>query len=121
MLLSLLSLPTEVSKVIATARTQFDLRELGESHENITALQLDVHEEDAILALKQKVEQITGGGLDYLVNNAGAHYASPNKVADIRKGKRVCFNPATISVQEGIASTLHHLLQQRTRRSQAAE
>ena len=111
MLLSLLSLPTEVSKVIATARTQFDLRELGESHENITA----------ILTLKKEVEQITGGGLDYLVNNAGAHYASPNKVADIRKGKRVCFNPTTISVQEGIASTLHHLLQQRTRRSQAAE
>jgi len=76
-------------KVIATARTQSDLQKLGESHKNITALRLDVHEEDVILALKKEVEQITGGGLDYLVNNAGAHYASPAMDIDISKVRQI--------------------------------
>lgn len=76
-------------KVIATARTQSDLQKLGESHRNVTALRLDVHEEDAILALKKEVEQITGGGLEYLVNNAGAHYASPAMDIDIGKVRQI--------------------------------
>jgi 1-acylglycerone phosphate reductase len=76
-------------KVIATARTELDLQKLRDSHRNITALRLDLHEENAIPALKKQVEQITGGGLDYLVNNAGAHYASPAMDIDIRKVKQI--------------------------------
>jgi NAD(P)-dependent dehydrogenase (short-subunit alcohol dehydrogenase family) len=76
-------------KVIATARTKLDLQKLRESHRNITALRLDVHEKNAILALKNEVGQITGGGLDYLVNNAGAHYASPAMDIDISKVRQI--------------------------------
>jgi NADP-dependent 3-hydroxy acid dehydrogenase YdfG len=76
-------------KVIATARTQSDLQNLRESHRNITSLRLDVQEDGAILALKEKVELITGGGLDYLVNNAGAHYASPATDIDITKVRQI--------------------------------
>lgn len=76
-------------KVIATARTQSDLQKLRESHRNITALRLDVHEKNAILDLKNEVGQITGGGLDYLVNNAGAHYASPAMDIDISKVRQI--------------------------------
>jgi 1-acylglycerone phosphate reductase len=76
-------------KVIATARTEVDLQKLRDSHRNITALRLDLHEENAIPALKKHVEQITGGGLDYLVNNAGAHYASPAMDIDISKVRKI--------------------------------
>lgn len=76
-------------KVIATARTELDLQKLRDSHRNITALQLNLHEENAIPALKKQVEQITGGGLDYLVNNASAHYASPAMDIDISKVRQI--------------------------------
>lgn len=56
-------------QVIATARTAeaiHDLADLG-----IVTLGLDVTSEKGIVACKEEVVERTGGGLDYLVNNAG--------------------------------------------------
>ncbi|KAL6718610.1 NADPH-dependent 1-acyl dihydroxyacetone phosphate reductase [Lecanora helva] len=62
-------------RVVATARkteTIQDLRDLG-----IETLSLEVDQEQSVHDCKEQVTKMTGGGLDYLVNNAGRNYAIP--------------------------------------------
>lgn len=54
--------------VIATARNPKALAELEAM--GLTAVRLDVDDEDSINEAKARVEEITGGKLDILVNNA---------------------------------------------------
>jgi 1-acylglycerone phosphate reductase len=56
-------------KVLATARKAETISEL--SALGITALSLDVDKPESIAGLKKEVEDITGGRLDMLINNAG--------------------------------------------------
>lgn len=56
-------------RVFATARTRdsvADLNDLG-----IETLSLEVDKPDSVTRCRENVEERTGGGLDFLVNNAG--------------------------------------------------
>ncbi|KAL8753176.1 MAG: hypothetical protein Q9184_005496 [Pyrenodesmia sp. 2 TL-2023] len=67
-------------QVFATARkaeTIQDLADLG-----VVTLSLEVTSEQSIDACKNEVAERTGGGLDYLVNNAGRNYTVPAIEAD---------------------------------------
>ncbi|KAF1818614.1 NAD(P)-binding protein [Dissoconium aciculare CBS 342.82] len=64
-------------QVIATARNTASLKQLELDHSNIKALALDVCDGDSIDRLYDEVSVLANGGLAYLVNNAGAHYAAP--------------------------------------------
>lgn len=72
--------------VIATGPT---LKQLEYLNPNRTAelekLELDVTSPDSIAAAVKATEQITGGKLDFLVNNAGYGYMMPLMDADIDK------------------------------------
>lgn len=61
--------------VIATARDKSKLESLGSR--GIATLELDVTSPDSVANVKNEVSQITGGKLDYLVNNAGRNYTVP--------------------------------------------
>lgn len=61
--------------VLATARRTESLNELTSKHSNIRALALELSDPESITRLKDVVVKETGGHLDYLVNNAGTHYA----------------------------------------------
>jgi len=76
-------------KVIATARKETDLRKLNDMHQNITALPVDMLDTNSIAALRTEVDRITGGRLDFLVNNAGIHYASMAIDIDVAKVREV--------------------------------
>ncbi|PWY96534.1 1-acyl dihydroxyacetone phosphate reductase [Aspergillus sclerotioniger CBS 115572] len=62
--------------VLATARRAESLKDLTSSHDNIEAFELDLSIPESIPKLKDAVSERTGGRLDFLVNNAGTHYAS---------------------------------------------
>jgi 1-acylglycerone phosphate reductase len=72
--------------VFATARSLEKLRELREL-ENVTAISLDVTRPESIAAAKEQVTKVTGGKLDYLVNNSGAQYVAPILDFDIQLGR----------------------------------
>jgi 1-acylglycerone phosphate reductase len=55
--------------VLATARRTDSIQELKSL--GITPLAVDVDSPESIAALKKEVEEITGGKLDMLINNAG--------------------------------------------------
>jgi 1-acylglycerone phosphate reductase len=59
--------------VIATARRAEVLKEMEDM--GMTTIALDVTDADSIAACKEKVSDLTGGKLDYLVNNA---YIAPS-------------------------------------------
>lgn len=61
--------------VLATARRTETLSELTSKHFNIKALALELSDPESITRLKDAVVRETGGHLDYLINNAGTHYA----------------------------------------------
>ncbi|KAI2996351.1 hypothetical protein CBS147346_9361 [Aspergillus niger] len=61
--------------VLATARRTQSLDELTSKYSNIKALALDLNDPESITKLKDSVLDYTDGHLDYLVNNAGTHYA----------------------------------------------
>lgn len=63
-------------RTIATARDAASLEKLSQLNENIIPASLDVRDPESMTKLKSKVAELTGGHLDYLVNNAGIHYAS---------------------------------------------
>ncbi|GIZ44736.1 hypothetical protein CKM354_000792700 [Cercospora kikuchii] len=75
--------------VIATGRNAESIEELRTRHKNITPLFVDVQKPESISALKDEVKKLTNGRLDFLVNNAGVHYAStaldlkPEKVREV--------------------------------------
>ncbi|OKL56082.1 hypothetical protein UA08_08763 [Talaromyces atroroseus] len=62
--------------VLATARRVESLSELTREYDNIEAFALDLDNLESIEKLYDAVSKRTGGRLDYLVNNAGTHYAS---------------------------------------------
>ncbi|KAH7310678.1 hypothetical protein B0I35DRAFT_481976 [Stachybotrys elegans] len=62
--------------VLATARKAEALAELAAAHDNIEPLSLEADSEESRLRLRDAVVARTGGRLDYLVNNAGTHYAA---------------------------------------------
>ncbi|KAL9026227.1 MAG: hypothetical protein Q9196_005069 [Gyalolechia fulgens] len=62
-------------RVLATARTAEAIKDLADL--GIITLSLDVTSEEGINVCKAEVLERTGGGLDYLVNNAGRNYTVP--------------------------------------------
>ena len=56
-------------RVFATARLKNSIKEL--SYLGIETLSLEVNETDSVERCKEEISALTGGGLDYLVNNAG--------------------------------------------------
>ncbi|KAK2758223.1 hypothetical protein FQN54_004067 [Arachnomyces sp. PD_36] len=62
--------------VLATARRTESLASLITTHPNIEAFPLTLDDPKSIEALKDAITERTGGRLDYLVNNAGTHYAA---------------------------------------------
>lgn len=67
--------------VIATARRLSviePLRDLG-----MSILPVDVNSTESVNDLKKQVTELTGGKLDYLVNNAGRNYTVPALDVDI--------------------------------------
>ncbi|PIA94430.1 NADPH-dependent 1-acyldihydroxyacetone phosphate reductase [Cercospora beticola] len=62
--------------VIATVRNAESIEELPTRHKNITPLFVNVQKPKSITALKDEVKKLTNGRIDFLVNNAGVHYAS---------------------------------------------
>ncbi|GKZ33623.1 hypothetical protein AbraIFM66950_003532 [Aspergillus brasiliensis] len=71
--------------VLATARRAESLSELTSHYENIEAFSLDLGKPDSIEKLRDAVSKRTGGRLDFLVNNAGTHYASTAVDLDIEE------------------------------------
>ncbi|KAJ5629930.1 hypothetical protein N7528_003587 [Penicillium herquei] len=62
--------------VLATARRTGSLDDLTSRYDNIESFPLDLDVPDSIDKLKDAVMKRTDGRLDFLVNNAGTHYAS---------------------------------------------
>ncbi|KAJ4302873.1 NADPH-dependent 1-acyl dihydroxyacetone phosphate reductase [Kalmusia sp. IMI 367209] len=74
--------------VFATARSLSKVQDLV-SLPNMHLLSLDVTSSDSIAAAARKVEAITGGKLDVLINNAGLQYVTPALDVDIAKAREV--------------------------------
>ncbi|KAJ3499837.1 hypothetical protein NLG97_g12 [Lecanicillium saksenae] len=62
--------------VLATARQASQLQDLCAEHANITALSLDLDRPEDINHLHTAVQELTGGKIDFLINNAGLHYSA---------------------------------------------
>ncbi|KAJ9148542.1 NADPH-dependent 1-acyldihydroxyacetone phosphate reductase [Pleurostoma richardsiae] len=62
--------------VLATARRIESLNDLVSTYENIEAFELELGDLQSIDQLRDAIVQRTGGRLDFLVNNAGTHYAA---------------------------------------------
>ncbi|KAJ5597942.1 hypothetical protein N7537_008026 [Penicillium hordei] len=62
--------------VLATARRAKSLSELTNKYDNIEAFALELGNLESINQLKDAVAKRTCGRLDFLINNAGTHYAS---------------------------------------------
>ncbi|KAK1638010.1 NADPH-dependent 1-acyldihydroxyacetone phosphate reductase [Colletotrichum phormii] len=63
-------------RVFATARTPSKMDHLA-SLPNVTLLQIDVTDQSTIDAAAAKVRSLTGGKLNYLINNSGAQHVAP--------------------------------------------
>ncbi|KAM5361092.1 hypothetical protein ACJZ2D_013303 [Fusarium nematophilum] len=72
--------------VFATARDAARMEDLA-GLPNINLITLDVTSSDQIAAAVRKVSEITGGTLDYLINNSGQHYAMPALDLDLDVAK----------------------------------
>ncbi|KAE8358634.1 hypothetical protein BDV27DRAFT_169286 [Aspergillus caelatus] len=71
--------------VLATARSAESLSDLTSQYDNIESFSLEASNPDSINELKEAVSEHTGGRLDFLVNNAGTHYASTSLDLDIEE------------------------------------
>lgn len=67
--------------VIATARKVEIIEHLQQL--GMTVYPLDVTSDESVVTLKSQVAALTGGKLDYLVNNAGRNYTVPGLDVDI--------------------------------------
>lgn len=74
--------------VFATARTLSKMAHL-EKRPNITLLELDVTSASSIHAAVETVTAITGGKLDYLVNNSGQSCVRPALDTDLEQAKKL--------------------------------
>ncbi|CAI7677149.1 unnamed protein product [Penicillium pancosmium] len=74
--------------VFATARTLSKMAHL-EKRLNITLLELDVTSASSIHAAVETVTAITGGKLDYLVNNSGQSCVRPALDTDLEQAKKL--------------------------------
>ncbi|KAI2825436.1 hypothetical protein CBS147343_8981 [Aspergillus niger] len=74
--------------VIATARSVDKMSHLSK-YPNMTLLKLDVTSPDDIAAAVEAVKSLTGGTLDYLVNNSGLPLTFPVLETDIEKAREV--------------------------------
>jgi len=69
--------------VFATVRWDADADHLKHQYRDVTALLMDVREDDGIQAAASTVDaHLTGRGLDALVNNAGVGVAGPIETLD---------------------------------------
>lgn len=72
-------------QVLATARQASHLQDLTSQFKNVQALDLDLDDPESIGNLQNRIQTLTGGRLDYLVNNAGIHYAATAMDMDIEE------------------------------------
>jgi NAD(P)-dependent dehydrogenase (short-subunit alcohol dehydrogenase family) len=56
---------------------------------NITLLHLDVEDQTSISAAVEAVRELTGGTLDYIVNNAGMSWVRPALDTDLEQARRI--------------------------------
>lgn len=70
------ALATRGVTVLATARRVESLNELTSKYSNIEAFPLELGDLESAEKLKVAVTKRTGGHLDFLINNAGTHYAA---------------------------------------------
>lgn len=75
--------------VFATARNLSKIEPQIAKHANVRVLELDVTSPASIDRACHAVAAVTGGRLDYLVNNAGVGYTTPLVDFDQHKGKMV--------------------------------
>ncbi|KAK7570192.1 short chain dehydrogenase/reductase [Phyllosticta citricarpa] len=68
-------------RVFASARRAESLADLAEV--GIETVSLEVHKPDSVRQVRREIEELTGGTLDYLVNNAGRNYTMPALDADM--------------------------------------
>lgn len=68
-------------RVFASARRAESLADLAEF--GIETLSLEVDKPDSVRQVRREIEELTGGTLDYLVNNAGRNYTMPALDADM--------------------------------------
>lgn len=72
---------------LATARSVRSLKDLTSQFNNIEAFLLELDDRESFERLKELVTARTNSRLDFLVNNAGAHYAAT--AMDLELGKAV--------------------------------
>lgn len=75
--------------VLATARRVESLRDLTSQQDNIHALPLELSDMASLDSLRDEVVKRTGGRLDFLVNNAGTHYAATALDLDVEEAKNL--------------------------------
>ncbi|KAK6219105.1 catabolic L-serine/threonine dehydratase [Pestalotiopsis sp. IQ-011] len=75
-------------RVFATARNLSKVEHLR-ALVGVEIVQLDVADKASVRAAADEVAKLTGGRLDYLVNNAGAGYQCPLLDADLDEGRKL--------------------------------
>jgi 1-acylglycerone phosphate reductase len=75
--------------VLATARCVEHLQELTSQYKNIEAFPLELADSGSIERLRDAVTVRTGGRLDFLVNNAGTHYAATAMDLELEEAVKV--------------------------------
>lgn len=83
-----LRLADQGHRVFATARDTRKIPSHVREHRKITALALDVTDDVSVAAASKSVRAAGRGGLDVLVNNAGAGYTMPLLDVDVDAAKR---------------------------------
>jgi 1-acylglycerone phosphate reductase len=75
--------------VLATARSVESLKDLTSQFNNIEAFALELDDRESIERLKELVTARTNGQLDFLVNNAGTHYAATAMDLELEKAVKL--------------------------------
>ena len=73
-------------RVFATARDLSKISHLAKIP-NVTLLKLEPTVQDSVQAVAEQVKNATGGGLDYLINNAGQTIIMPTLDFDVDRAK----------------------------------
>lgn len=75
--------------VLATARRTESLDELTSQYDNIEAFAVELGDLDSIDRLRDAVAERTAGRLDFLINNAGTHYAATALDLDVKEAAKL--------------------------------